>query len=269
MMDLHISKKKQHGYTSFVDDTQDILQNIRLGYVQLSAKDIYDIPPDHTTERCIVLLQGAGTVRINEQKPERIGPRQDVFSQKAWAVYLSINDSAVIATESECECIICSVKADRQFQSRIITPNDINEHDRGQELFRRDVFDIIAPDFPAHKIMVGETRNPQGNWSSFPPHKHDCNRGDEEIKLEEAYYFRINPADGFGFQRIYDDEKGFDFPMVVKDHSVVLIPYGYHPVAAIPGYSLYYLWVLAGDKRALIPYEDPTYQWIGKTGTRR
>jgi len=107
--------------------------------------------------------------------------------------------------------------------------------------------------------MVGETFNPPGNWSSYPPHKHDGKNG--EPILEEIYYYRVDPPQGFGHQMQYS-AGGECVTHVVRDGDAVLLPYGYHPVSAPPGYRLYYLWAIAGAERRLALYEDPAHTWI-------
>jgi 5-deoxy-glucuronate isomerase len=108
-------------------------------------------------------------------------------------------------------------------------------------------------------LLVGETFNPPGNWSSYPPHKHDGRDG--EPRLEEVYHYRIDPPQGFGHQTLYTSD-GESVTHVVRDGDAVLLPYGYHPVAAAPGYRLYYLWALAGAERRMALYEDPQHKWV-------
>ena len=107
--------------------------------------------------------------------------------------------------------------------------------------------------------MVGETFNPPGNWSSYPPHKHDGKDG--EPTLEEVYYFTIDPPQGFGQQILYTND-GESASHSVRDGDTVLLPYGYHPVSASPGYRLCYLWGMAGEQRKLALHEDPAHKWI-------
>jgi 5-deoxy-glucuronate isomerase len=121
------------------------------------------------------------------------------------------------------------------------------------------VHDLFVTDPHAHRLMVGETFNPPGHWSSYPPHKHDGRDG--EPKLEEIYYYRIDPPQGFGHQMLYTAD-GESVTHVVRDGDAVLLPYGYHPVAAPPGYKLYYLWAMAGAERKLALHEDPAHKWI-------
>ncbi len=107
--------------------------------------------------------------------------------------------------------------------------------------------------------MVGETMNPPGHWSSYPPHKHDGRDG--EPALEEIYHFRISPSQGFGQQVLYTSD-GESVTHQVRDGDAVLLPYGYHPVSSPPGYCLYYLWAMAGEQRKLALFEDPAHRWI-------
>ena len=127
--------------------------------------------------------------------------------------------------------------------------------ERGKEGFRRTVYNLIDEKFPAERLLVGETFNQPGNWSSFPPHTHDrVARG--ERRLQEVYFFKVQPEPGFGLVHIYDHE-GLDETYAVRNNDVVWIPRGYHPVSAMPGHCLYYLWALAGDGRKLMWNTDP------------
>src|SRR5690606_15399284 len=126
--------------------------------------------------------------------------------------------------------------------------------------YGREVHDILVRDAHGKRLLVGETFNPPGHWSSFPPHKHDGEDG--EPYLEEVYYYRTEPAQGFGFQGLYSGDGSLDVAHLVRDGDAVLISRGFHPVAAAPGYTLYYFWVLAGERRALALYEDPNHAWL-------
>src|SRR5262249_32783607 len=140
---------------------------------------------------------------------------------------------------------------------RAIEPDDVAVQTRGREQWRREVHDIVGRDAPAQRLLVGETFNEPGGWSSFPPHKHDGVDGEPE--LEEVYYYRFDRPEGFGFQALYtrDGPARHDDAVLVRHGSVVGIPCGYHPVCAAPGYRLYYLWALAGRGRTLVMHEDP------------
>jgi len=140
-----------------------------------------------------------------------------------------------------------------------VSADQIRVQQRGRENYYREVHDVFVDDASVKRLLVGETFNPPGNWSSYPPHKHDGKDG--EPRLEEVYHYRVDPVQGFGHQSVYTAD-GESVTHLVKDGDAVLIPYGYHPVSAAPGYRLYYLWALAGEKRALAVHEDPQHSWI-------
>jgi len=125
--------------------------------------------------------------------------------------------------------------------------------------------DIITPAFPADKLMVIEVYTPGGNWSSYPPHKHDVHNPPAEVDLDEIYYYRLRQPDGFAMQHLYSGKHGADQTLKVKDGDTVLVHSGFHPVVAGPGYDVYYLNFLAGSARALAVTEDPQHVWIRST----
>ncbi|MDX9703420.1 MAG: 5-deoxy-glucuronate isomerase [Candidatus Auribacterota bacterium] len=261
-MQLSVYKTMKDGYTGFVDSRQSVLEKICLGYIREPAGSSRKICAMNGFEQVLVLLSGSCEIVFADGVRHKLGPRDDLFTQKAWAVYLPVGDSATLIASEGFEAVLSSVKADRVYSRVVITPDMVHGRSVGKGVYQRMVYDIAGSDFPAHRILIGETVNPEGNWSSFPPHKHDEARGDEEVKLEEAYYFRVKPAHGFGFQRIYSPKYSIDEAIVVKNHCVTLIPCGYHPVSASPGYTLYYLWILAGEARQMQPYDDPDHTWI-------
>jgi 5-deoxy-glucuronate isomerase len=124
------------------------------------------------------------------------------------------------------------------------------------------VRDLITPEHRAARLLVGETLNPAGNWSSAPPHKHDRSDPPHEAELEEIYCFRLSPATGFGLQHSYTVDPPAERTFAVHDLDVVTIPAGYHPVVACPGHELYYLWGLAGEGRALRWQTDPQHRFV-------
>jgi len=204
-----------------------------------------------------VLLEGAGSM---EAGGEHWGVgRRDVFSERATAVYLPAGVATTVTAQSPLEAILVSTPAAAAGRPVLIGPDAVRVQPRGREGFRREVHDLFVDDPHARRLMVGETFSPAGHWSSYPPHKHDG--GDGEPKLEEVYYFRVDPPHGFGVQVLYA-AGGEAVAHVVRDGDAVLLPSGYHPVAAAPGYRLYYLWALAGEVRRLVVHEDPQHAWV-------
>jgi 5-deoxy-glucuronate isomerase len=208
-------------------------------------------------ETVLVLQQGTGTLSASGSRWEV--SRSDVFTSRASALFLPAGVELTAATEQTFEAILVSTPAEAGGSTALVTPSDVVVNHRGKGTYARDVHDIFVRDPYVRRLMVGETFNPPGHWSSFPPHKHDGRNG--EPKLEEVYHYRIDPPQGFGYQTIYTSE-GESITHQVRDRDTVLLPYGYHPVSAAPGYRLYYLWAMAGEQRELALYEDPAHRWI-------
>ena len=212
-------------------------------------------------EAALVLL--AGDVEIDGRRAQRT----DVFDAPATAVYLPPAGSVEITAHAPTELALAAtvggdLHAPPHATPQVVAGGDVVVHDRGRPGWRRAVHDVIADAVPAQRLLVGETFNAAGEWSSFPPHKHDG--GDGEPALEEVYYYRFDRPEGFGFQGLYE-RGGTERAVLLRHGAVVGIPRGYHPVCAAPGYRLYYLWALsaaAGTPRALALYEDPAHSWL-------
>jgi 5-deoxy-glucuronate isomerase len=208
-------------------------------------------------ESVLVVQRGAGSVTVAGQT---FGvSRKDVFEEAASAVYAPPNEPMTVVASSDFESVVVSTPAARHGSPVHVTSRDVRVNARGRGNYAREVHDIFVNDSVAQRIMVGETFNPAGHWSSFPPHKHDGRDG--EPKLEEVYCYRVDPPQGFGHQMLYTAD-GEAVTHIVRDGDVVLLPYGYHPVSAPPGYKLYYLWAIAGEERRLALHEDPVHKWI-------
>jgi len=208
-------------------------------------------------ETVLVMQSGTGSVAVAGQS--FAVSRKDVFDERATAVYVPPGASATISATSDLEAILASTPATGGGPPALMTPGDVRVNARGRGNYAREVHDIFVNDSVARRIMIGETFNPAGHWSSYPPHKHDGRDG--EPVLEEVYYFRISPPQGFGQQLLYTAD-GESVAHVVRDGDAVLLPYGYHPVSSPPGYRLYYLWAMAGAERRLALHEDPAHRWI-------
>ena len=206
-----------------------------------------------------VLINQSGTASVTVGAQTFAVSRKDVFQERASAVYLPPNEPMTVTASSDFEGIIVSTPAAGGHSPTCLAPGDVRVNARGRGNYAREVHDIFVNDSVAERIMVGETFNPAGHWSSFPPHKHDGRDG--EPVLEEVYYFRIDPPQGFGQQLLYTAD-GECVSHVVRDGDAVLLPYGYHPVSSPPGYRLYYLWAMAGSVRKLALHEDPDHRWI-------
>jgi len=208
-------------------------------------------------ETVVVLQRGTGRFSCGTHGWEV--SRADVFGERATALLLRPGHALEVTATTALEAILVSTPAAEGGEPILRTPADIQVQHRGKPGYERDVHELFVNDPFARRIVVGETFNAPGNWSSYPPHKHDGRDG--EPVFEEIYYYRLNPPTGFGLQALYTRD-GEQATHQVHDGDLVLLPYGYHPVSAPPGYTLYYLWAIVGETRTLAIHEDPDYSWI-------
>jgi 5-deoxy-glucuronate isomerase len=214
----------------------------------------YQIPKEETI---VVLQEGRGSFTTPDG--EWTLSRSNVFDERASAVYLPPGTALTVTAETPLEAVLFATPAAAGGKTAVVKPGEVEVNARGKDIYSREVHNLFVTDPHVKRLMVGETFNPPGHWSSFPPHKHDGRDG--EPVLEEVYYFRVSPPQGFGQQMLYTAD-GECVAHVVRDGDTVLLPYGYHPVAAAPGYRLYYLWGMAGQQRRLALHEDPDHKWI-------
>ena len=216
-------------------------------------------------EICVVILSGSANVRVGDRLFLDIGERQSVFDDMApYCVYAPRDHDLVIDALGDTEIALCSAPGGGARSPYVIAPNDIHRETRGTGTNTRHVNAILPNTGDAESLLIYEVITPGGNWSSYPPHKHDTDDLPNESALEETYYHKLNPPQGFAFQRVYTDERDIDETMTVHDGDLVLVPRGYHPVGAPHGYDLYYLNVMAGAKRSWVFKNDPAHEWMLK-----
>jgi len=216
-------------------------------------------------ERCIVVLSGTVTVRSGGDAWKEIGERANVFEDcSPYAVYLPRGAAAAITAHRDAEIGVASAPGTEVRKARLIEPAGMKRFTRGTGANTRYVCDILPESEPADHLLVVEVLTPGGHSSSYPPHKHDTDNLPIESSLEETYYHRLNPAQGFAFQRVYTDDRSLDESMAVENHDVVMVPRGYHPVVVPYGYDSYYLNVMAGPTRTWHFRNDPVHEWMLK-----
>lgn len=226
-------------------------------------------------ELAIVVLGGRIGVESDRGRWSDVGERDSVFSGLPYALYLPRHASLTVTAETACEYAVALAPADRDYQPRLVTPHDIEIEIRGGDNATRQINNIIPPGFACQRLVVVEVYTPGGNWSSYPPHKHDIHKTDQngnilEADLEEVYFYKLDRPEGFAIQRIYTAPESpleraglpIDAVLLARDNDVVLVPEGYHPVSSPPGYTTYYLNVLAGSAQSLANSEDPRYAWV-------
>jgi len=224
-------------------------------------------------EAAIVILGGRCSVTSNRGEWQEVGRRPDVFSGMPHALYLPRHSEFTLTGSTDrLELAYCRVPTDQDHPARLVTPADCEIEIRGGNHATRQINSILPPGFDCHRIVCVEVYTPGGNWSSYPPHKHDVHREDEagnvlEADLEEIYYLKIDRPSGYAIQQVYNDDRSLDAVMVAHDNDIVLVPEGYHPVSMPWGYHGYYLNFLAGSAQSLAATDDPDHAWVKQTWT--
>lgn len=215
-------------------------------------------------ECCIVALTGKINVTDQEETFESIGTRESVFEKKPTdSVYVSNDRTFTVEAVTEARVILCYSPSTKQLPTRLIKAEDNSVENRGKYNNKRLVHNILPDSDPsANSLLVVEVFTESGNWSSYPPHKHDQDNLPHESFLEETYYHEMNPRQGFVFQRVYTDDRSLDETMAVENGDVVLVPVGYHPVSVPDGYESYYLNIMAGPTRTWKFHNEPAHEWI-------
>ncbi|HLH64806.1 MAG TPA: 5-deoxy-glucuronate isomerase [Solirubrobacteraceae bacterium] len=211
-------------------------------------------------ECCVVVVEGTADIASSQGSWTGVGGRRDPWSGPPEAVYLP--PGSTFSVTGEGEVALCWAPAPRgDVAARRLPGEEIEVETRGHGALERTVHPILMGDREAESLLVCEVLTPAGHWSSYPPHKHDVDDPPRETLLEETYYHRLAPAQGFALQRIYSQDRALDETLSVRNRDCVLVPRGYHTVSAPPGYELYYLNVMAGPTRLWAVANDPDHDW--------
>ena len=236
-------------------------QYLSFRVVALAANESYKFETGHE-EVALVPLQGSGAVRIGGEA--FFLQRSHVFSGPPALLYAPPGQTLLVTATTAFEFAIGGAPATGKYGVRLIRPEEIKCELRGGGAALRQVNHILAPPLPAERLILFEVYVPGGSWSGWPPHCHDGSGGSPY--LEETYYYRIDPPDGFAIHRNYRLDTDFDELLPVRSGDLVLVTQGYHPVAAAPGSNVYFLNYLAGElqdeERARPPLDDHRYAWM-------
>jgi 5-deoxy-glucuronate isomerase len=214
-------------------------------------------------EACVVVIAGRVDIASQHGRWPAVGGRADPWGGRPDAAYLPPATTVELRPASgPCEVALCFAPARTGTAARLLPAASVTPEARGYGAQARTIHPILMGDGEAESLLVTEVLTPAGHWSSYPPHKHDRDALPEESYLEEVYYHRVDPPRGFAIQRVYSDDRSLDETMAVSDGDVVLVPRGYHPVAAPPGYRSYYLNVMAGPTRTWVFHNDPDHEWL-------
>ena len=249
------------GYTPLVGPGEGGLQYLEVGILKLPEGGSYSSTPEGL-EVALVIFSGQATIKAGSEQWDGLGGRASVFEGPGDSVYVPLGAPYVVTAETDLEVGLCKALTAFRSEPQVVRATEVETVWRGRRNFERHIRNIMLDNISAGRLLVGETINPPGNWSSFPPHKHDQVIPGVETKLEEVYLYKIAPEQGFGLQRLYTAQGDLDQAFVLRSDDVVAFPRGYHPVVAAPGYRLYYLWALAGEERTMQPNDDPDHEWV-------
>lgn len=224
-------------------------------------------------EVLLVILGGRATVSASNESGsetfDQIGKRANPFGGKPWSVYLPCGTEYTVTAHGNLDAGLCSAPSTLRTAPYVISPDRVTANHVGASSFARTVCNILTasdqPDLPAQSLIVGETFVPSGNWSTYPPHKHEVDDLPREAYHEELYYFKVELPGGFGHTRHYSGEHGYDATYTTVDSTLLMAPHGYHTTCSAPGYQTYFLWMLAGTGRTQAVLLDPEHQWIQKS----
>jgi 5-deoxy-glucuronate isomerase len=222
-------------------------------------------------ELALVVLGGVCQVTSNRGAWTDVGRRANVFVGMPYTLFLPADTRVTVeATSEELDIAYGWCVATAEHSPRLVKPAEVEIEIRGGANVTRQINKMIPPGFPASRLVVVEVYTPSGNWSSYPPHKHDEHIVDAagnilEADLEEVYFYKIDRPEGFAYQRIYTPDGKIDELVLARDSHLVLSPQGYHPVVAAPGYNCYYLNMLAGSAQSLAATDDPEHTWVKET----
>jgi 5-deoxy-glucuronate isomerase len=219
--------------------------------------------PADGSERLVLVLEGGAAVRAGDHDFGRVGSRQTVFDGPPPPVILVAPDEPVELTAATAALVaIASAPGGPISRTALMRPDEILVEIRGSGRTERRVHHLLPPEAEAGRLIAFEVFTPGGNWSSYPPHKHDTEDPPTEARLEEIYFYRFAKPGGFALQRVYTPSRTLDESVAPGDCDVVLVPAGYHPVAAAVGYDCYYLNIMAGPNRAWNFTLDPDHAWL-------
>jgi len=214
-------------------------------------------------EVALVVLGGTCEVAGEGFDFKKVGGRKDVFSGKPHTVYIPCGRSYTITAATDAELAWAASPSTLKADAYVIAPEQVKEVHIGKESYQRDAYLILTDACPAAHLFIGEAFVPSGHHASYPPHRHDVDNLPVEVDMEEVYFFRFSPEQGYGIQKVYTDDRSIDVTCTVQQNDTTLIPRGYHPVINAPGYTMYYLWIMAGqNNRKFLSVIDPKHKWI-------
>lgn len=218
-----------------------------------------------------VILGGICDIKTNRGDFLDVGRRPDVFTGLPYAIYMPRNtEFEITSLTDDFAMASCWVPTDKDHPMKLITPQDVQLEIVGGGNATYQVNTLLSPSFNSHRLTVREIYTPGGNWSHYPPHKHDNEQKAmdgslTESEQEELFFYKLDRPHGFALQRIYTDDNNINATVTAKHNDVVIVPRGYHPMVSAHGYTTYSLNIMAGNQPSLAHSTDPHFAWVDET----
>lgn len=252
---------KKYGKSEIFKKEDSYCQKVEIDMLKLAAGD-KKAYRESGKEYALVILGGKCTVTGEGFEFKDAGKRKNVFDGAATCIYVSANKPFTITACTEVQIAVCKSPSDKEFKPAVINPEDVVIKNLGKPGWEREAHFILDERVDANMLYIGEAYVKGGQWSSYPPHKHDDDNMPTEAATEEIYYYEFKEPTGFGIQKVYTMEGDVDETYTVKSGDFVEIPRGYHPYHSAPGYDSYYLWIMAGEDRGFYMTTDEEHKWL-------
>lgn len=263
-MNLKKGYKKASGYTPICKIGECSLKKLEFGIIELENAESVDFDTQDK-EVAFIILEGHCNVKFDDQAWENIGNRETVFeNKKAVCFYMPIEQKLTIEGNGHVKIAVCGAPVKEKTAPQLLGEDHAVLKTLGIQPWERETSFLIDGNSNAKVLTIGECYVTPGNWAGFPPHKHDVNDMPNECIAEEIYYFLFEPEQGFAVQCLYTSDGSVDEAYRVQNDELVEFPYGYHSTVSTPGYSTYFLWLMAGDYQGFNRSMDPDHAWVAE-----
>ena len=262
-MNLKKTYVEKYGYETVITDRNSQLVFAELDFLKLADGQSYTVS-EKGKEFALMILYGKCSVK-GEGFEFNAGKRQNVFEGPAEAVYVGKDtEFTVTGVGGDVKIAVAKAPAEKYFKPQYVKTEDILTKALGKGAYARTAAFNLSEKVEANLLYIGEFWVEDGNWASFPPHKHDLDNMPIEGFLDEIYYFEFDKPQGFGVQMVYSKEGDIDLAYKVKTGDMVEVPKGYHPFSVAPGYKNYCLWIMAGKNRGIFCTQEEEHKWQNK-----
>lgn len=260
-MNLKKTWTKNRGKSEIITKENSTCKKVEMDMLRLADGDTKSYREENK-EYALVILGGSCTVTGDGFAFENVGKRKTVFDGPATCVYIPANIPFTVTAIGEAVIAVAKSPSTKVGTPTLVKPEDVIIKNLGKPGWEREAHFVLDERVDAEMLYIGEAFVKGGQWSSYPPHKHDDDNMPTEAATEEIYYYEFDKPQGFGIQKVYTLEGDIDETYTVKSGDFVEIPRGYHPFHVAPGYTNYYLWIMAGRDRGFFMTTDPNHEWL-------